>query len=372
MKSFKKFVNESLFRSYNNKFIINAIKNVTKETYIPVNKRWGWILQPFDEKMPKITYYGGNDPVVKTLRIDNESYSVDYKIDRLFRKKFKELSQGVNESSETIMSQEEMSDLFIPIIQTEGDEYRKTGRVEAVEAKPGEHLVTNTSDGKETENTAKKGDWKIKNIDTSGEEYFISGDKFKQRYTYSGDDNIYLPTGECQAVQLSTSLLEKLNLPSTFKFEAPWGEDMIAKKGDFLATTDGKEVYRIAEKEFYESYSLKMFEHSDLVRECVPGTPYNHFLFSEEPLIFKQTLYDNVEDYHLGEIEYFRGLKDNNYSADKILKGLTYTTVGRGVMSNDNKEKIIKLAERLVNKFPGVETYKEVLNQAKKIKPRFK
>jgi len=372
LKSYNTFLNES--SKSDNNFVIKTLRDLNTDNYYAVNKRWGWHLVPKNDKEPQIIYYGGNDPVVKIIRVGNTSYEVSSGIIKLFTKIYKEVEGKTNESYENkVYSQEEMSNLFIPLIETEGNKYKKTGKVEAEEAKPGEHLVTYTADGKETENTAKEGDWKIKNIDTSGEEYFISGDKFKDRYVYSGEGKIYLPTGECEAIKLSTSLLEKLNFPSTFEFMAPWGEKMIAKKGDYLATTDGKEIYRIAEKEFYSSYSLKMYEHKhsatffNLIKECVPGTGYNHFLFSDKPLIFEQTLYDNVEDYHLGEIGYFRGIKPQEYDSQKILNGLYYTTVGRGILSQDTKNKIINLAERLVNIFPEDEIYKEVLNKANEL-----
>lgn len=253
----------------------------------------------------------------------------------------------LNESIENeIIFQKQMSELFMPLIKEEGNEFKKTGKIEAKPAKKGEKLETYTSDGKETENIAKEGDWKIKNIDTFGEEYFINNNKFKERYKYSGENNIYLPIGECKAIQLKSSLLKKLNLPNSFYFIAPWNEKMIAKKDDFLATTDEKEIYRIAEKEFHNSYRIK----------------------KEKPTIFEETLYDNIKDFHLEEIEYFRINDPKKFNNDKIFKGLFYTVVGRGIVSKENKNKIIEISEKLVKKFPKIKTYKKVLEKAKDIK----
>lgn len=38
------------------------------------------------------------------------------------------------------------------------------------------------------------------------------------------------------------------------EFMAIWGQPMVLKKGDMIVTTDGSEVYRIAWKEFNQTY----------------------------------------------------------------------------------------------------------------------
>ncbi|MCK5476675.1 MAG: hypothetical protein KAI55_02035 [Candidatus Aenigmarchaeota archaeon] len=44
----------------------------------------------------------------------------------------------------------------------------------------------------------------------------------------------------------------------SFNFEASWGENMVAKIGDMIVTPPNKdEVYRIAIKEFEETYRMK-------------------------------------------------------------------------------------------------------------------
>jgi hypothetical protein len=144
-----------------------------------------------------------------------------------------------------VMTQEEISSIFIPLIKVIGDVYKKTGEVEAIQSKAGQKIETITSDGKETENTTKEGDWVITNIEGSGEKYIISDDKFKDRYKHEKDD-LYMPIGECNALQITKDILNKLDLPKNFKFIAEWKEEMVAKENDYIATTDMENVYRIA------------------------------------------------------------------------------------------------------------------------------
>ena len=143
-------------------------------------------------------------------------------------------------------------------IEKEGAIFKKFAKVLAVPAKKGQKVITMTSDGKETENVAKDGDYLITNIETEAKEQYLINDKtFKTRYIPTSDINVYEPTGECIAVKISKAFLEKFNLKQTFKFLAPWGENMVAKKGDFLCINpETKEVYRIAKKEFYQTYKL--------------------------------------------------------------------------------------------------------------------
>ena len=52
------------------------------------------------------------------------------------------------------------------------------------------------------------------------------------------------------------SKAENLDITDPFYFEAPWQEKMVAKKGDMICTTDGSEIYRIARKEFEQTYRI--------------------------------------------------------------------------------------------------------------------
>jgi hypothetical protein len=153
-----------------------------------------------------------------------------------------------------MLTQKQMIDKFLPLIEEKGEVYIKSTEVNARPAKEGEVIETFTSDGKETQNTAKKGDWVIKNKTEAKEEYIISGEKLRDRYIVRSfiKDGWYSfkAKGQCQAFEYDGEDME---------FMASWNEKMTLKKGDMLATPlpDKKEVYRIAVKEFNETYKLK-------------------------------------------------------------------------------------------------------------------
>jgi hypothetical protein len=162
------------------------------------------------------------------------------------------------------ISQEEAAALFLPVIRDLGIKFKKFSRVLARSATVGEVIVTETKDGKETQNIAKEGDFVIKN--PGGEEYIIAGETFKKRYDYDiegetpfcsypgprpGEWDWYFPTGCCNAAEFNASAM---GLESPFYFVAAWGEDMVLKDGDMIVTIDDKEVYRIARAEFEETY----------------------------------------------------------------------------------------------------------------------
>ena len=65
----------------------------------------------------------------------------------------------------------------------------------------------------------------------------------------------YRPTGKIVAVELTDERLRALELPPEFHFTAAWGENVTAKAGDFMGgPPDFSEVYRLARKEFVETY----------------------------------------------------------------------------------------------------------------------
>ncbi|MBW6451365.1 MAG: hypothetical protein K0B02_01395 [DPANN group archaeon] len=199
------------------------------------------------------------------------------------------MSETTTELVGTYLSQKEALNLFLPLIDADGVQYEKYIPVIAIVAKGGEKIITTTSDGIETQNVAKDGDYIVQNQTEAKEEYIVSADKFEARYEqitgeiafenmtksvlqnkYTIDDikqtidkfinykdNIYQPIGEVNAVQIDENLMELIGYKDreSFHFEAPWGEEMIAKMGDFIVTPPTKdEVYRIALKEFNETY----------------------------------------------------------------------------------------------------------------------
>ena len=112
-------------------------------------------------------------------------------------------------------------------------------------------VVTYTKDGKETENTGQPGDYLVTN--PGGEQYVVPKERFLGRYAKleTFDDTVnqlWKANGEIKAIVYQGE---------DFKFIAPWGEEMICKNNDILATTDGTEVYRIGTPEFLQTYRIK-------------------------------------------------------------------------------------------------------------------
>jgi hypothetical protein len=151
------------------------------------------------------------------------------------------------------MTQEQAFSEFIPYINDVGKIYRKISPVFARSASIGEYIETWTDDGLETTNYAKEGDFVVMNLYTSmKEEYIVSPDMMQARYDFVFDlseGGIYKPTGKVKAAIYSGGEIQ---------FIAKWGRNMTLKCGDMIVTPlpHCKEVYRIAAKEFYESYIL--------------------------------------------------------------------------------------------------------------------
>ena len=158
-------------------------------------------------------------------------------------------------ANKKVLTQQEACDIFLPYIKENGKEYAKFKEIWARPAVSGERVVTETDDGEETRCTAKDSDMVIKSTTEAQEEYLLAGEKFKDRYEELEEKDAewtkYKPTGKIHAAKFDH---EKLNLPKTCYFIASWGEEMIIKDGDMIATPDQDEVYRIAIKEFNETY----------------------------------------------------------------------------------------------------------------------
>jgi hypothetical protein len=151
------------------------------------------------------------------------------------------------------MTQEQAYNEFIPYINDTGKIYRKISPIYGRLAIENEYIETWTEDGLETTNYAKTGDYVVQNLYTSmREEYIVSEDMMLQRYNFVctlDAGGIYKPKGKVKASIYSGEEI---------KFVAKWGRMMTLKPGDMIVTPlpDCKEVYRIAAKEFYESYIL--------------------------------------------------------------------------------------------------------------------
>jgi hypothetical protein len=158
-----------------------------------------------------------------------------------------------------MLSQNQILDKISSLVEQNGREFQKKLPILARRVKAIEVISTVTSDGVETTNTAQVGDYIVQNQTQAKEEYIIRAGKFKQKYKYiaraNGAWSRYMPIGKIISIELTEKVLQDLNMPSEFQFIAKWGQPMIAKKGDYLALPlDKSEVYRIALKEFLETY----------------------------------------------------------------------------------------------------------------------
>ena len=152
----------------------------------------------------------------------------------------------------------------MPVIKAEMQRYEKFQAIHARPAIAGEVIVSVTSDGEEeTINRAAAGSFVVRNLTTAREEYLVAGNKFADRYTYSKDVDRtwkeYLPKGEVVAIEITRRLTRQLEVGEEFSIIAPWGTEQVAREGDMLVSPlpDLDEIYRIARKEFQQTYRLQ-------------------------------------------------------------------------------------------------------------------
>lgn len=117
---------------------------------------------------------------------------------------------------------------------------QKTARV----AFKGEVVVTTINGVVETTNIAKAGDMIITGL--VGEEYIIPSIKFEKLYNKIEDGLYVTKPDSIKAVQVT----EKIT------FLAPWGSEMIALPGDYIAYRSDSDAYRIEKGEFEKTYAL--------------------------------------------------------------------------------------------------------------------
>ena len=151
------------------------------------------------------------------------------------------------------ISQKEFFQTHFPYLMENGFDYFKYSLVMVRRAIPGEYIETWTADGLETTNYAKEGDFVLKNLQTEyQEEYIVTEKMFFNRYKffYFSDENnaVYMPKGKVKAIPY---------YGDETSFIANWGRPMALKPGDFLVSPypDLNEIYRIAAKEFCETYT---------------------------------------------------------------------------------------------------------------------
>ena len=159
-----------------------------------------------------------------------------------------------------IISSKDLNQLLLPYISEHGSRFRKTSSIKARDAIPGELIVTRTSDGKETENTASENDKVVQNYTEAEEQYIVSTEVFDERYSIHKplDEKWteYEATGEIQAIMVDSTTLSMIGARQEVFIEAPWGSTQPVRIGDYLAIPlpAGNEIYRIAAQEFATTY----------------------------------------------------------------------------------------------------------------------
>ncbi|UZD23593.1 PGDYG domain-containing protein [Algoriphagus halophytocola] len=158
-----------------------------------------------------------------------------------------------------MITQKEMLAHFLPIFDKSGRNYQKKSLIKAKKAQPGLQVVTKTSDGIETKNTAEKGDWLVENQTSSNEQYLVKAETFAKKYrllqSLEQGWGCYEPIGRIIGLEAKMEYFEAFPKAGEVRFEAPWKDSMIIREGDFLVVPPEKdEIYRVAKKEFLETY----------------------------------------------------------------------------------------------------------------------
>lgn len=84
-----------------------------------------------------------------------------------------------------------------------------------------------------------------------------------------------------------------------------------------------------------------------------------------KPKIFTYTAY------RLPNIEDIDQINNAKLSAKEIFDGFSYTLIGRGILSNETKSKIVEAISMLINSNPENLEYQKALEMAKSMKGRF-
>jgi hypothetical protein len=139
---------------------------------------------------------------------------------------------------------------------------RKTRPIDARPAMLGEVIMTIIAGGgKETQSKpAEAGDMVVRNrcAATGGEQYLVKSTSFAERYEATPETadaqgwRHYRPRG---AEMLYFIVREQ---DGSFRFDAPWGEPMVAQPGDAIARnpTNPSDTYRVAREAFTCTYEI--------------------------------------------------------------------------------------------------------------------
>ncbi len=169
---------------------------------------------------------------------------------------------GLTANNKVTLTQKEARKAFLPILKTIGNTYSKYQIIHAKQAEEVEEIISITSYGKETKNTAYPGDYVVTNQTDANERYVVQQDKFDERYRFirhlENGSSVYKAMGKVLGIEVTKDILIRLNLPPHFEIVANWDAYQYVCKGDFVVCPfDISEVYRIARKEFFEVYVLE-------------------------------------------------------------------------------------------------------------------
>jgi len=162
------------------------------------------------------------------------------------------------------ITQRDLIDLMMPMFRSTGKRFHKFKRIRARNAVVGERIDSLTSLGFETSNTAESGDYVVQNQTDAMEQYLVSKQVFERKYALQTEEDggwaVYQSSSSSTVLSLTVdaNVLTLLGKSDAFFIEAPWGGMQKCMKDDVLVALSepSDEVYRIAQKEFSETYQL--------------------------------------------------------------------------------------------------------------------
>ncbi|OQP59669.1 hypothetical protein A3860_36480 [Niastella vici] len=216
------------------------------------------------ESYPKIQEAGSSINKIVGFLLCFFSGSIKRKIaNALFNKTSAYLTETFNPQ---ILKQQELLLFFLQQIKEYGILHQKIKGVKARISNGGERIVSRTSDGVETQCITSKGDYVVTNDTGVKEEYVVNAAKFLDRYVHQAGD-YYIPNEKARvyAIQITEESIRAFRLEGLQRLldkpgepiyiEAPWHESQTLRLNDYLVIPLAKdEVYRIAQKEFMETY----------------------------------------------------------------------------------------------------------------------
>ncbi len=199
---------------------------------------------------------------LKTV-LDLPPESTLVELDKIPNKKKRELIDLCKELQRDLpVKQSKLVKEFLPKLEQLGGTYKKIKPVQARKAVEGEIVVSITESGEETTNRAGVNDVVARNGTKAGEEYIVNMDTFLDRYFVNDEPDgtwkTYKPKGKVKALEVTQEVIAFLGVGSLFFIEAPWQADQYCEENDYLVSPypELKEVYRIGNSEFKETYGL--------------------------------------------------------------------------------------------------------------------